>query len=349
MNKKNYTLREIADYVAGELEGDCHYEIDGIGSISSAKQTQITFLASDKYLSQLKETNAGAVLLKRSDKVAFTGNVVFVDDPYLCFAKLSQLFDPRPRRQSGIHHTAVISDSATVADSASIGPNCYIGDHVTVGENTEIYPNVSVCENTNIGDHCLIYANVSIYSNVQIGDHVLIHSNTVIGSDGFGFAPSSEGWQKIHQLGGVEIGEHVEIGASCAIDRGALGNTVIESGVIIDNLVHIAHNVVIGEGTALAGCVGIAGSTKLGKRCIVAGAVAINGHIEIADGTQFHGGTVVTRGNSEPGVYASTAPLQEVKSWRKNTVRHRQLDRLFNRVTQLEKKIDRKQLEDKLD
>ena len=170
----------------------------------------------------------------------------------------------------------------------------------------------------------------------------MVHSGTVIGSDGFGFAPSKGAWNKIHQLGGVTIGDDVEIGSNTSIDRGAIEDTVIEDGVIIDNLVHIAHNVKIGAGSAIAGCVGIAGSATIGKACTVAGAVAINGHISIADNSHFHGGTIVTKGNTEPGVFASATPLQSVKKWRRNSVRYTQLDELSSRIKALEKQLQSK-------
>jgi len=184
----------------------------------------------------------------------------------------------------------------------------------------------------------VLHHNVVLYHDVVLGDEVSIHANTTIGSDGFGYAPTPDHWQKIHQLGTVVVGDRVEIGANCSIDRGALGNTQIEDDVIIDNQVHIAHNVKIGRCSAIAGCVGIAGSTTIGEHCQVAGMVAINGHIEIADHTVFHGGTVVTHGNRESGTFASTPPLQELTKWRKNSVRYRQLDDLFQRVKALEKK-----------
>ena len=341
MDRKAYTLEELAHFLDGDLNGDGRYTVHGVASLSSATESDITFLSSLKYLSQIGETNAGAILLKKGEQITCLPHSIYVEDPYFCFAKLTALFDPRPSRPTGIHPSAVVAESANIAITASLGPNCFIGENVTVGEYAEIYPNVTVCENSSIGDNCLIYSNVSIYSNVRIGRQVIVHANSVLGSDGFGFAPSRDGWQKIHQLGGVVIGDNVEIGASCAIDRGALEDTIIEQGVIIDNQVHIAHNVVIGEGSAIAGCVGIAGSAKLGKRCIVAGAVAINGHIEIADGTQFHGGTIVTKGVAESGVYASSPPMQEVKKWRKTSVRYRQLDELNRRVDQLEKTLNK--------
>ena len=337
MSAKATTLENLSRLIGAELRGEKDYKVSALATLEHAGSADISFISSDAYVKFLNESEAGAVVLKEAHAENFKGNALIVDDPYLAYAKLSAWFDPRPKREAGIHPSAVVAESASIGDNVSIGANCVIGDNVTIGENSEIYPGVVISENAKLGSNCLIYANVSIYSSVVIGDRVLIHSNTVIGSDGFGFAPSKEGWQKIHQLGTVRIGNDVEIGASTAIDRGALSDTVIHDGVIIDNQVHMAHNVEVGKRSAIAGCVGIAGSTTIGEGCTVAGMVAINGHISIADNSHFLGGTIVTKGNSEPGVYASTAPLQDAKSWRKSSARIKQLNELADRIKKLEK------------
>ena len=337
--KKSFTLGELAEFLDAQWLGEENYFVEGLAPLDKAGPSHVSFLSSEKHLESLQSTAAGIVVLRAEWEPEFKGHKLISKDPYVAFAKLSHLFDPRPIRKVGVHPTAVVAESAVIDESASIGANCVIGENVSIGAETEIYPGVVVLEDSSVGDNCLIHANVSIYAGVKIGSRVLIHSGAVIGSDGFGFAPTQNGWLKIHQLGGVIIGDDVEIGASTAIDRGALEDTIIESGVIIDNLVHIAHNVKIGERSAIAGCVGIAGSTTLGKNCIVAGMVAINGHINIADGTQFHGGTIVTKGNSEPGVFASSPPLQDVKKWRRNAVRYSQLDDYAAKIKKLEKHV----------
>ncbi len=334
-----HTIGELAGILSTEFVGEPSYLIEGLASLEKAGAKEVSFLASEKHLDNARTSKAGAIVLKPEWADSFEGNKILAADPYLAFAKLSKIFDSRAKRPSGVHPSAVVSEKAQVADSASIGANCVIGDDVIIGENTELYPGVIISENVSIGSECLVYSNVTIYSQVNIGSRVILHSGAVIGSDGFGFAPTKEGWVKIHQLGGVVIGNDVEIGASTAIDRGALEDTIIEDGVIIDNLVHIAHNVKIGERSAIAGCVGIAGSATLGKNCIVAGMVAINGHIDVADGTQFHGGTIVTKGNSEPGVFASAPPLQNVAKWRRNSVRYTQLDEYAAKIRKLEKHV----------
>lgn len=330
------SLQEIALQFDAEIIGESNHQVDGLADLKLAGSNQLSFLASAKYEKFLAESKAGAVLLRRESADKFPGNKLVVENPYLCYAKLSALFSRRSSRPAGIHPSAVVEEGAVIASTAAIGPNCFVGEGAVIGEFVELYPGVSVGERCRIGDSTKLYNNAVIYHDVTIGERSAIHANTTIGSDGFGYAPSPEGWQKIHQLGIVQIGDDVEIGANCAIDRGAIGDTIIEDGVIIDNQVHIAHNVKIGKGSAIAGCVGIAGSTTIGKNCAVAGMVAINGHIEIADGTTFHGGTIVTRGNTEAGAFASATPMQDVEQWRKNSVRYRQLDSLFKRVKKLE-------------
>ncbi|SMF43563.1 UDP-3-O-[3-hydroxymyristoyl] glucosamine N-acyltransferase [Alteromonadaceae bacterium Bs31] len=338
MSDKSYSLQQLADYLKCEFIGEADKKVDALASLEKAQQSQLTFVAQDKYVKLLDDCEAGIVVLKPGLQANWQGNRLLVDDPYKAFAQLSKLFETRPKAPIGVHPSSVVAESAQISATARIAANCVIEEGVSIGEHTEIGPGCVVGANSVIGENCLLHANVSVYHDVSIGSHCIVHSGTVLGSDGFGFAPSKEeGWVKIHQLGGLRIGERVEIGSNTSIDRGALSDTVIEKGVIIDNLVHIAHGVHIGEGTAIAGCVGVAGSTTIGKHCTIAGAVAINGHIEIADNVHFHGGTIVTKGISEPGAYASIAPVQDVKKWRRNSVRYTQLDELASRVRKLEK------------
>ncbi|PCK07993.1 MAG: UDP-3-O-(3-hydroxymyristoyl)glucosamine N-acyltransferase [Alteromonadaceae bacterium] len=334
---KSVPLAEIATVIGAKLAGSATHEVNSVAPLSSAKPDQLSFLSAVKYVPELEHCNAGVVILTAKHADMFGGNCLIVDNPYLAYAKVTQLFDGRKKVPSGVHSSAFVADSARIAPSAAIGANCVIGDDVVIGEGSELYPGVVVSNNVTIGDACLVYANVSIYSNVTMGDKVTVHSNTVIGSDGFGFAPCPEGWEKVQQFGGVRIGNNVDIGASVAIDRGALEDTIIGDGVIIDNQVHIAHNVKIGERTAMAGGCGVAGSATIGADCTFAGFVCVNGHISIADKSHFNGATVVTQGNSEPGVFASAAPLQSVQKWRRSSVRYQQLDDIAKRLNRLEK------------
>ncbi|WP_075186719.1 UDP-3-O-(3-hydroxymyristoyl)glucosamine N-acyltransferase [Teredinibacter haidensis] len=337
MVKTTYSLKQLAEFLQCDYVGDTAVEVDAIATLEQATKQQLTFISQDKYEKYLPDCRAGILVLKPEQQEKFSGNKLLVTDPYMAYAQLSRIFESRQRVAVGIHPSAVVAESAMVAATARIGPNAVIGEFTVIGEDTEISAGCTVGDASRVGDNCLLHANVSVYAGVTIGDKVIVHSGTVLGSDGFGFAPSQQGWVKIHQLGGVRIGSRVEIGSNTSIDRGALTDTVIEDNVIIDNLVHIAHGVKVGEGTAIAGCVGIAGSTTIGKNCQIAGAVAINGHIEIADNTFFHGGTIVTKGVRESGAYASTPPMQDVRKWRRNSVRYTQLDDLANRIKDLEK------------
>ena len=336
MQKKPYRLIELAERIGAQLQGDPELCIDGLATIDQAQASQISFVAGKAYEKYVSGSTAGALILRPELAVSYSGNCLVVQDPYWAYAHLSGLFTRRPSLPPGIHPTAVIAGSAVVAASAAIGPHCVVEAGATVGEHTELIAGVTIGANARVGSNCLLYPQVTIYYDVAIGDGVTIHSATVIGSDGFGFAPCAQGWEKIHQLGGVRIGNNVEIGAGCTIDRGAIGDTVIAQGVIIDNQVHIAHNVKIGEYSAIAGCCGIAGSTEIGARCLMGGSVNVSGHLKIADGVQFNGASVVTRSITEPGIYASGTPLQSVKQWRRNAVRFGQLDALFERVKDLE-------------
>lgn len=336
MDTISFSLAELSDILGAQLQGDPAHRITGLSDLEHAQVSQLSFIASKSYEKWLKKTAAGALLLRPELAVQCQGNCLVVDNPYWAYARLSGYFSQRPRAKPGVHPTAVVAETAEVDATASVGPHCVIEEGARVGARTELGAGVYIGANSQIGDDCLFYPKVTIYHGVSVGHRVSIHSATVIGSDGFGFAPRKDGWEKIHQLGAVTIGDDVEIGAGCTIDRGAITNTEIARGVIIDNQVHIAHNVKIGARTAIAGCTGIAGSTEVGADCLFGGSVNINGHLKIADHVQFNGAAVVTRSISEPGAYASGTPLQPVRQWRKNAVRFGHLDTLFERVKRIE-------------
>lgn len=334
--KNSFTLLDLAEYLGAKWHGDPAVEVSAIANLAKARTSDLSFLSNPKYAHFLGKSSAGIVILKTGTEIPKNFNVLFVENPYLAYAKVSVLFCRRHRGDIGVHPSAKIDPSATVAPSAIIGPHCSVGPNSVIGAKTELAAGVVVGSDSIVGDHCLLHANVVLYHGVTLGDRVTIHSSTVIGSDGFGFAPSAEGWVKIHQLGGVVIGNDVEIGASCSIDRGAIDDTVIEAGVIIDNQVHIAHNVTVGQRTAIAGCTGVAGSTHIGADCTLGGFVAVSGHLTITDKAHFNGSTVVTKSIHEPGHYASGTILQDVKTWRRNAVRFGQLDNWVMRIKKLE-------------
>lgn len=339
-NSKHFSLAELASVLGAELDGDPEYVITGLADLGKAVDSQISFLSSTKYASLLASTKASAVVLKAEQAETFSGSKLIVSDPYLAYATLSRLFETRKTTSLGVHPRAEVAASAKLGKGVKIGAFCVIGENAEIADDCEICVGSVIGDGVKIGVGGLIHPNVVIYHEVEIGERVIIHANTSIGVDGFGFAPRDGHWQKIHQIGRVVIGNDVEIGAGTTVDRGALEDTRIGDFVIIDDQVHIAHNVSVGDGSALAGCVGIAGSTKIGKNCLIGGAVCVAGHISIADGTIFNGATVVTRGNKEAGVFASAAPIQEVGEWRKNSARYRQLDTLSRRIKQLEKRLE---------
>ena len=336
---QRYTLAQISEHLNGTLMGDGNIEITRIASLDKATANEISFLAQKKYRKQLDVTAAKAVILTEADCDYFTGNKVVVANPYVAYARLAQLMDITPACAVGVHPSAVISSSATVSASAAIAANVVIEAGAEIADDVEIASGCFIGRGVKIGAGTKLWANVSIYHDVVIGHSCIFHSGAVIGSDGFGFANEQGQWVKIPQVGSVIIGDKVEIGANTAIDRGAIENTEIHSNVIIDNMVHLAHNVIIGEGTAIAACSVIAGSTTIGKYCQIAGLCGINGHIEVCDGVIFTGMTMVTKSVTEPGVYSSGLPHANNKEWRKQIAQFRHIGEMNQKIKQLESQL----------
>jgi UDP-3-O-[3-hydroxymyristoyl] glucosamine N-acyltransferase len=336
----SYTLKQLAEKIGAEVHGDASYIIDSLATLSSAGAQQIAFLANKKYSQQLSETKAGAVIISSQNINDCNTHALVMDNPYLGYALTAQLLDTTPKPAHNIHPSAQISPDVTLGVNVAIGANAVIEKGVVISDNVIIGAGCFIGEETLIGSHTKLWANVSVYHRVKIGQNCLIQANTVIGSDGFGYANDKGKWLKIPQLGGVIIGDNVEIGASTTIDRGALEDTVIKNGVILDNQIQIAHNVVIGENTAMAACSVIAGSTTIGKNCVIAGLVGINGHIDIGDGCVFTGMSMVTKNINEPGVYSSGMPCQTNKEWNKNNARIRKLESILKRIKSAEHEIE---------
>ncbi len=334
---KSVTLKELSQLLDGVVQGDESLVISSVATLEHAKAGQISFLANSKYRAQLEATQASAVLLSAKDAQDYLGTALVVKDPYVGFARVAQLLDTTPKAASGINPTAVIDPTAKLGEGVAIGANAVIGANVILGDNVQIGVGTVIGQDSIIGSNTRLWANVTVYHDVQLGQDCIIHSGAVLGSDGFGYANERGQWIKIPQTGGVRIGERVEIGANTTVDRGALGHTEIHNGVIIDNQVQIAHNDIIGENTAIAGCTTLAGSVTIGKNCIIGGCCAISGHLSITDGVHISGGTNITGNMLEPGLYSSATVAMDNKLWRKNTVRFRQLDELFQRVKKLEK------------
>ena len=333
----SYTLADLAQRINAELVGDSQHKISALATLQSATSTDLSFIANVAYKKYLATTRAGAVICTPDLADLIPGNKLIAANPYLNYAKLTTLFDPAQAQKTGVHPTAVIGQNCVLGENLCIQANAVINDNVILGDNVVIGSGSVVGENSRIGARTRLSSNVTIYHGVSIGSDCIFHSGCVIGADGFGFAPSSEGWIKIHQLGGVVIGNKVEVGANTTIDRGALDDTIIYDGVIIDNLVQIAHNVRLGKNTAIAANVGIAGSTTIGANCIIAGAAGIAGHLTLTDNVQITAMSMITSSISEPGSYSSGIPQAPTKEWRKNAARFRNLDTLASRLINLER------------
>jgi UDP-3-O-[3-hydroxymyristoyl] glucosamine N-acyltransferase len=337
----SFSLLYLADHVGGQLLGDPELLITGLGTLEDATQDELSFIANKRYLSFLQSTQAGAVLVSDEAQAALVSNAILVKNTYLAFAKISQLFQVVPKVWEGVHPSAVIGKNVSLSDDVVICPNAVIEDNVVLNQSVYIGANSVIGAYSSIGAGTKIQANVSIYNNTCIGASCMIHSGVVIGADGFGFAPSSDGWVKIAQLGYVAIGDRVEIGANTTIDRGAIENTRIGNGVIIDNQVQIAHNVVIGDNTAIAGCTAIAGSTKIGERCTIAGAVGIIGHLAITDNVHVTAMSLVTKSIGESGSYSSGTGLETTDKWRRSMARLRRIDDMAKKISKLEQQLNK--------
>lgn len=345
-----YTLAEIAKHIDAKLvivdEQKCseNSKINSLATLANAQLGQVAFLANKKYVSQLSATQASAVIVSPDMMAQCAVNALVMDNPYMGYALLANLLDTTPKVSQGIHASAVIADNVELGDNVSIGANTVVESGVKLADNVSIGAGCFIGKNASIARGSRLWSNISIYHNVIIGEDCLIQANTVIGSDGFGYAPVSGQykWHKIPQLGSVVIGNRVEIGASTTIDRGALEDTIIKDGAILDNQIQIAHNVVIGENTAMAACSVIAGSTTVGKNCTIAGLVGINGHINITDNCVFTGMAMVTKDITTSGVYSSGMPAAPNKEWNKTNARVKRLDSLAKRIKELEKLLENK-------
>jgi UDP-3-O-[3-hydroxymyristoyl] glucosamine N-acyltransferase len=296
--------------------------ISGLAPLQIAQTSQISFLSHARYQRQLPDSLAGCVIVSSAfeSQVAQRCAAIIADDPYLYFARLTQLWKRTHHKSGGprIHPSAVIDPDAKIADDAVIGPLCVVERGAEVGAATVLKSRVTIGEDCKIGERCLV------------------HSGVVIGADGFGFAPHQGHWEKIEQLGAVRIGNDVEIGANTCIDRGALEDTVIEDGVKLDNLIQIGHNVHVGKHTAMAGCVGVAGSARIGAHCTVGGGAVVLGHLSLADHVHISAASVVTRSIAQPGHYTGMFPLDSNANWEKNAASLKQLSRLRERIKALE-------------
>ena len=335
-------LGDIAAALGGELLGDPSLPIARIAPLDQAGPDAISFLANPRYRAQLSVSSAGCVIVAEAlrDAAAARGAVIVAPDPYLYFARLTQWWAQRtrPREAAGVHPSAVVDPGARLGAGVHVGALAVIEADADIGDGAVIGAQCFVGRGAQVGAGTRLHPRVTLAFGCRVGARGIVHSGAVIGADGFGFAPTREpGYVKIEQLGAVRIGDDVEIGANTCIDRGALGDTVIEDGVKLDNLIQIAHNVQIGRGTAMAAQSGVAGSTRIGARCTIGGQAGVVGHLSIGDDVHISAKSTVTRSIAKPGTYTGFFPLDDNRSWEKNAVTLRQLHALRERLRALER------------
>ncbi len=325
-----FAASELAQRFGLELRGEDR-AVHGVGTLSSATAEQLSFLANPRYRGQLGGTAAGVVVLHADEADARTGTALLARDPYVEFAKIAALFERKPVRTAGIHPTAVVDASAQVDPAAHVGPHVSIGARSRIGAGASIGPGSVIGDDCEVGEGCELVARVTLVTRVRLGRRVLVHPGAVLGADGFGIAMDRGHWIKVPQLGGVLVGDDCEIGANTTIDRGALGDTVLEEDVRLDNQIQVGHNVRIGAHTAMAGCSAVAGSASIGRHCLVGGGAGILGHLEVCDRVVITAMSLVTHSIREPGEYSSGTPLMDNRSWRKSAARFKQLDDIARR------------------
>ena len=336
-----FTTNQIAALLNGKVEGDGNAEVWKLCKIEEGEPGGLSFLANSKYTIYIYDTSATAVIVSVDfvPEHPVKATLIRVSDPYLSFAMLLKKYNEMQLDKKGVDKLAYIAPSAVIGKDCYIGPFAFIGENAHIGDGAKIYPQTYVGDNTIIGNNTTLFAGVRIYQNIVVGARCILHSGVVVGADGFGFAPTANGsYQKIDQIGNVIIEDDVEIGANTTVDRATMGSTIIHKGVKLDNLCQIAHNVVVGESTVMASQSGIAGSSKVGGHCVIAGQVGIVGHLEIGNNVTIAAQSGVTR-NFPDNVTILGTPATDAVKQRKTYIYERNLDQLYKRVDELEKKI----------
>jgi len=330
------TLGDLAKRFGLILRGRPERPITGVASLAGADGGSLTFLANPRYRAQLAACRAGAVVLREDDATKCPVDCLIAADPYLAFARIAALFERRPAATPGIHPTAHVAAGARIGAGASVAAFCSIADDAIVEDGAVLGPHCIIGPRCRVGAQSRLVARVTLVQDVSIGRRVLIHPGAVLGADGFGLAfdraADEPHWEKVPQLGGVSIGDDCEIGANTTIDRGALGDTLLEHDVRLDNQIQIAHNVRIGAHSALAGCSAVAGSARIGRYCLIGGGAGILGHLSLADHVTVTAMSLVTHSLTEAGEYSSGTPIQPNRQWRRNAARFRHLDEIARRV-----------------
>jgi UDP-3-O-[3-hydroxymyristoyl] glucosamine N-acyltransferase len=337
-----FTLKQVAEILQGTVEGNPEEKVWTLSKIEEGEKGAVSFLANPQYTPHLYLTRATAVIVANDFKPEknFTCNLIRVADPYKAFAMLLEAYDRFKNDKRGIEQPSFVAQNVTLSDDVYVGAFAYVGSGAKIGSNVKIFPQAFIGNDVMIGNNCVIHAGVKIYAGMIIGNNCIIHAGTVIGSDGFGFAPNQgEVFKKVPQIGNVIIEDEVEIGANTCIDRATLGSTIIRKGVKLDNLIQIAHNVEIGENTVIAGQSAIAGSTKLGKNIMIAGQVGVIGHLKIADGVKIAGQSGVGNSVSKEGEVLQGSPAFSIMDYQKSYVMFRKLPKLNARIDALEKQL----------
>lgn len=336
-----FSAKQIAQFVQGVIEGDENATVNTFAKIEDGKPGAISFLSNPKYTHYIYDTESSIVLVDKSVELEkpTKATLVRVDNAYECVAKLLQLYESMKPKKTGIDSLAFVSPSAKIGENAYIGAFAYIGDNVVIGDGCQIYPNVVICENAKVGNDCLFYPNVTIYHDCHVGNRVTLHAGSVVGSDGFGFAPSENGYDKIPQIGIVTIEDDVEIGANTCIDRSTMGSTYVRKGVKLDNLVQIAHNTDIGANTVMSAQVGVAGSTKVGQWCMFGGQVGIAGHITIGNKVFLGAQSGVPSSLKDDQTLIGTPPMEKLPYFKSQAIFQRLPD-LYKQIQKLQKEVD---------
>lgn len=336
-----FSAKQIAQFVQGVIEGDENATVNTFAKIEDGKPGAISFLSNPKYTHYIYDTESSIVLVDKSVELEkpTKATLVRVDNAYECVAKLLQLYESMKPKKTGIDSLAFISPSAKIGENVYIGAFAYIGDNVVIGDGCQIYPNVVICENAKVGNDCLFYPNVTIYHDCHVGNRVTLHAGSVVGSDGFGFAPSENGYDKIPQIGIVTIEDDVEIGANTCIDRSTMGSTYVRKGVKLDNLVQIAHNTDIGANTVMSAQVGVAGSTKVGQWCMFGGQVGIAGHITIGNKVFLGAQSGVPSSLKDNQTLIGTPPMEKLPYFKSQAIFQRLPD-LYKQIQKLQKEVD---------
>lgn len=337
-----FTAKIVAEYLKGEIVGNPDVVVSNVAKIEDGCKGAISFLANLNYEKYIYDTLSSIVLVNKDfePKEAVKATMIKVDNAYEAFASLLTLYEESKPKKKGIHPAAIIEESAEVGDDVYIGAMAYIGENVVLGNGVSIYPHAYIGDNVVLGDKCVIYAGVKIYYECKLGKGCIVHAGSVIGSDGFGFAPNSDNdYKKIPQIGNVVLDDNVEIGANAVIDRATMGSTIIHQGVKLDNLVQVAHNVEIGENTVMAAQCGVAGSTKIGKNCMFGGQVGIIGHLTIADGTKAAAQTGISGSVKGTNTVVYGSPAFDFKSYQRSYIVFRKLPALKEKVDMLAKEL----------